>query len=104
MCHDRRRGARRARDKRRLMEEREVKAAIRVLGAVVRADGKIEDEEKAAFRDAVFGLDPSEAREEELERLLNEPSDLDADLAQVTTPLLQKAVFETAFAIVISDR
>ena len=85
------------------MNEQEARAAIRLIGAVVRADGKITDEEKVAFRDAVRAFDPGLVEDTTLERLLAEEGDIDADLAVIRSPIVQRAVFDAAYGISIAD-
>ncbi|MBX3226442.1 MAG: TerB family tellurite resistance protein [Labilithrix sp.] len=84
------------------MSQAEVTAALRVIGAVARADGKISDEERKLFRSAVAELVPV-VEGKSLEDLLTEPSDLEADLAAVTSPVVRRAVFEVAYAMATSD-
>lgn len=85
------------------MDEREAIAAIRVISAVARADGKISEEERVAFQQAIAEFGPQLSSGANFEELLTQPTDLAADLAEVKTPLLRKSVFETAYAMSIID-
>jgi uncharacterized protein (DUF697 family) len=85
------------------MNENESIAAIRIIGAVARADGAVTDDEKTAFRAAVAEFNPKLPDGTDLERLLAEESDLDADLAAVSSPVLRRAVFDTAIAMSLID-
>jgi len=85
------------------MNEQEAIAAIRVVGAVARADGKVSEEEKIAFRQAVAEFNPKLPDGTDVEKLLGEESDLDADLAAIKSPVMRKAVFDTAVAMSLVD-
>ena len=81
----------------------EVVAGLRVIGAVAQADGKITDEERSVFRDAVLDFAPTLPDGLTVDQLLSEPSDLAANLEAVKSPLVRRAVFEVAFAMSTSD-
>lgn len=85
------------------MSNAEVLAALRVVGAVARADGKITDEERAFFRTAVTEFQPTLDDGTSVEALLTTPSDLDADLVAVANPAIQRALFEMAYAMSTVD-
>jgi uncharacterized protein (DUF697 family) len=85
------------------MNEREAIAAIRIIGAVARADGKITDEERGAFREAVADLNPTLPGGTSAEQLLLEDCDVDAELAQVNSNIMRRAIFDYATAIAVSD-
>lgn len=81
----------------------EVLAGLRIIGAVARADGKISKEERALFQTAFTEFQPHLEDGSSLESLLTKPSNLDADLAMVKAPAVQRAVFEVAYAMSASD-
>jgi len=85
------------------MNEREGKAAIRILGAVARADKKIDEREKAALKQALIDFQSTLPDGTTIESLLSENIDLDAQLAVVKTPVARRAVFEAAVAMSIVD-
>src|SRR5689334_2335339 len=85
------------------MEQQEAIAGIRIIAAVARADGKLEDAEKVAFEQAVSELAPELPGGLTAEKLLTEEIDLDATLAEVKSPVMRKAVFESAFAMSLVD-
>ena len=76
------------------MNEQEGKAAIRILGAVARADKKIDEREKAALKQALIDFQSTLPDGTTIESLLSENIDLDAQLAVVKTPVARRAVFE----------
>jgi uncharacterized protein (DUF697 family) len=81
----------------------EVVAGLRIIGAVAQADGKITEEERAVFRDAVVDFAPTLPAGLTVDQLLTEPSDLTGNLDQVKSPLVRRAIFEVAFAMSASD-
>ncbi|NUP11166.1 MAG: hypothetical protein HOW73_34405 [Polyangiaceae bacterium] len=85
------------------METREALAAIRIVGAVAQADGKIEAAEADALRRALADWQPKLPDGTDIHRLLAEPVDLDQELANVTSAIGRRAVFETAIAMSLAD-
>ncbi|MBX3187089.1 MAG: TerB family tellurite resistance protein [Labilithrix sp.] len=85
------------------MNEQEGKAAIRILGAVARADNKIDEREKAALKEAMIDFQAALPDGTTVESLLAEEVDLDAQLALVTSPVARRAVFESAIAMSLID-
>ena len=85
------------------MNDREAVAAIRIVGAVARADGRIDAAETLAMRSAIAEFNPTLPDGSDVERLLSEDVDLDAELAVVRSPVVQRAVFETAVAMSLVD-
>lgn len=91
--------------------DEETLAGIKVLVALARADGKIEDDERRAIEDALEG----ESAPEHLstyrgpvagltaDQLLAEPVDLDRTIAAITSDRVRKHVYESACAFVFVD-
>jgi len=85
------------------MSNQEVLAALRVVGAVARADGKISDEERTLFRSAVSEFQPTLDDGTSVDELLTKTSDLDTDIAAVSSPATRRALFEVAYAMSTID-
>jgi hypothetical protein len=85
------------------MDENEMMAGIRIIGAVARADGKVTVNEMTAFRRVFEDFDLQLPCGASFETLLWKDHDLDSDLAAITTPVIRKAVFETAHAMGVID-
>ena len=85
------------------MSNTEVLAALRVVGAVARADGKISEQERGIFRSAVTEFQPTLDDGTAVEDLLTKDSDLEADIKAVTSPSIRRACFEVAYAMSTID-
>jgi hypothetical protein len=85
------------------MERIEALSALRVLGAVAQADGKVDPSEVEALRHALADWAPEMPDGVDVVRLLSEPVDLDAELARIKTPVARRAVFESAIAMALAD-
>jgi len=78
-------------------------AAIRVVGAVARADGKISEEEKLAFRQTIAEFNPGLPEGVNVEQLLSDDVDLDGELAKITSTIIRKAVYDAAIGMALVD-
>jgi uncharacterized protein (DUF697 family)/uncharacterized tellurite resistance protein B-like protein len=86
------------------MNENEAVAAIKILGAVAQADGRVHPEEIAALRQATLDWQgPGETKQIDVAALLTQPIDLAAELQRVTTPVARRAVLESAIAMSLAD-
>jgi len=85
------------------MNDQEGKAALRILGAVARADEKIDDSEREALKQAILDFDTPLADGTTVESLLMEDVDLDAQIALVTSPVARRAVYQAAIAMSLVD-
>jgi uncharacterized protein (DUF697 family)/tellurite resistance protein len=86
------------------MNENEAVAAIKILGAVAQADGRVHPDEIAALRQAIGDWQgPDEAKQIDVAALLTQPVDLAAELRNVTSPVARRAVLESAIAMSLAD-
>jgi uncharacterized protein (DUF697 family)/tellurite resistance protein len=85
------------------MNENEAVAAIKILGAVAQADGRVQPEEVAALRQAIADWQPAGDGRLDVATLLAEPVDLAAELPHVKSPIARRAVLESAIAISLAD-
>lgn len=81
----------------------EVLAALRIIGAVARADGSISKDERAFFGEAATELQPDLPEGVTIEALLDNPNDLKADLETVVTPAIRRVVFDLAVSMSKTD-
>jgi tellurite resistance protein len=78
------------------MDAREAQACLRILLAVARADGSIDDDEHHAIKQLASSLDVGAPR-------LREELDLDAEIAALASADARRATFEAAIAIANLD-
>jgi uncharacterized protein (DUF697 family) len=81
--------------------ENEALAGLRVLVAVAKSDGRVDPEERKALEEAFSRVPKSGGTD--LDRLLDEPVDLDAELARIVDPAARDSVYNAAFTIAHAD-
>lgn len=84
------------------MTEQEALAGLRILVAVARADGTLDERERDALARALAEFSPATAPP--LARILAEPVDFDAACAAITSPAARRAVFAAAVAMSLIDQ
>ena len=81
--------------------ENEALAGLRVLVAVAKSDGRVDADERRALDDA-FSRVPNSGGAD-LDRLLDEAVDIDAELARIVDPAARDSVYNAAYTIAHAD-
>ena len=84
-----------------MMQENEGIAALKILVAVAKADGKLLDEERTALEGALAGVTLPDGIT--LDTLLKEEPDLEAQLQAITSPAAREEAYRAALSLAYAD-